>query len=71
MNTTKPNILFIMTDQLSANAIGALGNSVVKTPNIDKLVEPQGKELAFEQLDDAVKIKIDEFTCHQMISFNH
>lgn len=37
MNIDKPNILFIMTDQLSANAIGASGNSVVKTPNIDRL----------------------------------
>ncbi len=37
MNTTKPNILFIMTDQLSANAVGAFGNSTVKTPNMDKL----------------------------------
>ena len=34
-------------------------------------LEPQGKELDFEQLGDAVKIKIDEFTCHQMIVLKH
>lgn len=33
----KPNILLIMTDQLSAAAIGAGGNPVVNTPNIDRL----------------------------------
>lgn len=33
----KPNILFIMSDQLSASAIGCLGNAIVKTPNIDQL----------------------------------
>ena len=30
-------------------------------------LEPQGKELAFKQLDNAIKINIDKFTCHQMI----
>lgn len=35
----KPNILFIMCDQLRADTIAALGDSVVKTPNIDRLVE--------------------------------
>ncbi len=33
-----PNILFLFTDQLRADCIGALGNSVIKTPNIDGLV---------------------------------
>jgi choline-sulfatase len=33
----KPNVLFIMTDQLSALAVGCLGNDIVRTPNIDKL----------------------------------
>jgi Hypothetical glycosyl hydrolase 6 len=34
-------------------------------------LEPQGKELDFEQLDNAIKINIDEFICHQMIVLHH
>ncbi len=33
----KPNVLFIISDDLTATAIGAYGNPVVKTPSIDKL----------------------------------
>ncbi len=33
-----PNILFIMTDQLRADCIAALGNDKIKTPHIDRLV---------------------------------
>lgn len=33
----QPNVLFIMADQLSALALGAYGNSTVRTPNIDRL----------------------------------
>jgi arylsulfatase A-like enzyme len=33
----KPNIVLILTDDLTYKAIGALGNDVVKTPNIDQL----------------------------------
>jgi arylsulfatase len=33
-----PNILFLFTDQLRADCIAALGNSKIKTPNIDRLV---------------------------------
>lgn len=32
-----PNILFIMTDQQRADCIGALGNSLLYTPNMDRL----------------------------------
>jgi arylsulfatase A-like enzyme len=32
-----PNILFIFTDDLRADAIGCAGNTIVKTPNIDNL----------------------------------
>lgn len=35
----KPNILFIMADQLTPFLTGAYGHKVVKTPNLDKLVE--------------------------------
>ncbi len=33
----KPNILFIMTDQQRWDCIGANGNSLIKTPNLDRL----------------------------------
>ena len=35
--TTKPNILFIMTDQQRADHVGFMGNKVVRTPNLDSL----------------------------------
>ncbi|PCI04808.1 MAG: choline-sulfatase [Flavobacteriaceae bacterium] len=34
----KPNILFIFADDLTVDAIGALSNNEVKTPNLDRLV---------------------------------
>lgn len=34
---SKPNIVFIFADDLSYNAVGALDNNVVKTPNLDRL----------------------------------
>ena len=36
---TQKNILFIMLDQLRADALSCYGNSVVHTPNIDRLAE--------------------------------
>lgn len=35
---TRPNILFIMTDQQRADTIAALGNTIIYTPNLDRLV---------------------------------
>lgn len=35
----KKNVLFIMCDQFRYDCISALGNSVIRTPNIDRLVE--------------------------------
>lgn len=35
----QPNILIIYTDQQRYNTINALGNSAIKTPNLDKLVK--------------------------------
>src|SRR6056297_1999441 len=35
----RPNILWICTDQQRADTIGALGNGVIQTPNLDGLVE--------------------------------
>lgn len=34
----KPNILFMLTDQQRADTIGALGNPVIRTPSLDRLV---------------------------------
>ena len=34
----QPNILFIFTDQQRADTIAALGNPIIKTPNLDRLV---------------------------------
>jgi arylsulfatase A-like enzyme len=36
---TKPNILFLFTDDQRADALGCSGNPYIKTPNIDKLSE--------------------------------
>ncbi|MGM9802918.1 MAG: arylsulfatase [Muribaculaceae bacterium] len=33
----KPNIILIMTDQQRGDAVGCAGNTVIKTPNIDRL----------------------------------
>lgn len=35
----KPNILLFMPDQLRYDSVGAFGNNIVKTPNIDKLAQ--------------------------------
>ena len=39
MATKAPNILFIHTDQLSAEMLGAYGNKIASTPHIDALAE--------------------------------
>ncbi len=39
MPTDRPNILFIMADQLGAPVLPAYGHPVVKTPNIDRLAQ--------------------------------
>jgi len=36
-STTRPNILFIMSDDHAAHAISAYGSRVNQTPNIDRL----------------------------------
>jgi arylsulfatase A-like enzyme len=35
----RPNVLFILTDQMRAEAMGCAGNPVVKTPHLDALAE--------------------------------
>ncbi len=41
----RPNILFLMPDQLRAQALGCMGNRDVRTPHIDRLA---GESLVFE-----------------------
>ncbi len=36
---SKPNVLFLFTDDQRADTIAALGNSNIRTPNLDRLVE--------------------------------
>ena len=36
-NRRKPNLLFIWTDEQQAGTMGAYGNNIIKTPNLDKL----------------------------------
>lgn len=35
----KPNIVFILTDDQSYDLLGCTGNTIVQTPNIDKLAD--------------------------------
>jgi arylsulfatase A-like enzyme len=37
--TKKPNVIFLFADDMRADSIGALGNPVIKTPNLDSLVK--------------------------------
>lgn len=37
--TDKPNVLFIMSDQIRHDALGCNGNRTIKTPNFDRLAE--------------------------------
>lgn len=39
MDSKRPNIVYIMCDQFRFDCIAAAGNDVVKTPNIDRLVD--------------------------------
>ncbi|HSH92940.1 MAG TPA: sulfatase-like hydrolase/transferase [Roseimicrobium sp.] len=37
--TSRPNILFLLADDMRADSVGALGNPTIKTPNLDGLVK--------------------------------
>jgi arylsulfatase A-like enzyme len=39
MTKQKPNVLFIICDALRADDLGCYGNTIIKTPNIDKIAE--------------------------------
>ncbi len=34
-------------------------------------LEPQGKEIPLTMQGDRVKLRLDEFTCHQMVVFHY
>ena len=38
---TRPNIILIMADQMAAHALSFYGNTVCKTPNLDRLAAPR------------------------------
>ena len=35
----KPNIIFLLADDLRYNSLGCMGNKIIKTPNIDLLAK--------------------------------
>jgi arylsulfatase A-like enzyme len=37
--STRPNVLFLFTDDQRADTIGALGNPLIQTPNLDRLAQ--------------------------------
>ena len=37
VSSTRPNIIFIMTDDHAQSAMSAYGNTILKTPNLDRL----------------------------------
>ncbi len=39
MDTRRPNIIFILTDDQRADSLGFMGNPVCRTPNLDQLAE--------------------------------
>lgn len=45
MPTEQPNIVFILSDQHAANVLGCYGDTVVRTPNLDRLA---GAGIVFE-----------------------
>ena len=36
----KPNILFIMVDEMKWNVMSCAGHAIVRTPNLDRLAQP-------------------------------
>ena len=38
-NEVRPNIIFLLCDDLRADALGYMGNTIIKTPHIDQLAE--------------------------------
>ena len=59
----RPNVLFIMSDQLRYDCVGANGNPIVKTPNMDRLAaESANFTHTFVQAPVCVPSRISYFT---------
>lgn len=59
----RPNVLFIMSDQLRYDCVGANGNRIVKTPSLDRLAsESANFTHAFVQAPVCVPSRISYFT---------
>ena len=56
----RPNILFIMVDQMRADCLSCAGHPVIKTPSLDRLA---GRGVRFTEafVQSAVCTKPDEF----------
>ena len=60
---TQPNILFIMADQFRFDCLGANGNRIVRTPNLDRLAAQSANfSNAFVQAPVCVPSRISFFT---------
>jgi arylsulfatase A-like enzyme len=69
---SKPNILFIMTDQQRFDALGANGNSIIKTPNLDRFAaEAANLQSAFVQAPVCVPSRATFFTGRYPHSHKH
>lgn len=61
--TVRPNLLLFMPDQLRADSVGAFGNPVVQTPNIDALAARGVRfENAYSQHSVCAQSRISMFT---------
>ena len=45
VNAPRPNVLFLFSDDQRADTIAALGNSQIRTPNLDRLAKTGGRPL--------------------------
>ena len=62
-DTRRPNILWIMADQLRYDCVGANGNRIIKTPHLDRLAEESANfSSAFVQAPVCVPSRASFFT---------
>ncbi|MBI4908390.1 MAG: sulfatase-like hydrolase/transferase [Acidobacteria bacterium] len=62
-STQRPNVLWIMTDQQRFDCLGANGNRILRTPNLDKLAARSANyQLAFVQSPVCVPSRVSYFT---------
>ena len=53
MNSDRPNIIFIITDQQRFDTINALGYPYVDTPNLDRLVNEAASKARTSRAESA------------------